>query len=136
MIEHFSKWIELAPFQNKSNERATYALLNWSRIHLVFQQKYSQIKAQNFEKKFRNLCERALIDHRITFHYHHKVDVLAKRIVQAINFFIKKLDYKRGIQVSGTYNYHGWPWDIDLKSKHPLHHFPFTFCFLGVDPNY
>ncbi len=46
------------------------------------------------------------------------------------------MDYKRGIQVSGTYNYHGWLWDIDLTSKRPFHHFPFTFCFLGVNPNY
>jgi hypothetical protein len=56
----------------------------------VFQQKYSQIKAQNLEENFKSLCEQALIDHRITSHYHHKVDILAKRIVQAINFFIKK----------------------------------------------
>jgi transposase-like protein len=28
MIEHFSKWIELAPLQNKNNEGATYAFLD------------------------------------------------------------------------------------------------------------
>jgi hypothetical protein len=42
----------------------------------VFQQKYSQIRAQNFEENFKSLCEQALIDHMITSHYHPKVDVL------------------------------------------------------------
>jgi hypothetical protein len=56
----------------------------------VFQQKYSQIRAQKLEENLKSLCEQALINHRITSHYHHKVDILAKKIVQAINFFIKK----------------------------------------------
>jgi hypothetical protein len=56
MIEHFSKWIELAPLQNKGNEKVACALLNWSWIDLMFQQKYSQIKAQNFEENFTSLC--------------------------------------------------------------------------------
>jgi hypothetical protein len=48
----------------------------------------------------------------------------------------KNMDYRKGIHVIGTYNYHSWPWDIDSTRKHPLHHFPPTFCFLGVNPNY
>jgi hypothetical protein len=28
MTEHFSKWIELAPLQNKSNKGVTYAFLD------------------------------------------------------------------------------------------------------------
>jgi hypothetical protein len=28
MIEHFSKWIELSPFWDKSNEKVVYAFLD------------------------------------------------------------------------------------------------------------
>jgi hypothetical protein len=28
MIEHFSKWLELVPLSNRSNEEATYAFLD------------------------------------------------------------------------------------------------------------
>jgi hypothetical protein len=38
--------------------------------------------------------------------------------------------------VIGTYNCHGWLWDIDLGSIYPLHHFPLFNFFWDMYPNY
>jgi hypothetical protein len=98
----------------------------------MFQQKHSWIKAQKFEK----LCEQALIDHRIIYCDIPKVDGLVEKIVQMVKKGLEKYGLKKGIHVIGTYSCHGWQWDTNLRSKCPFHHFPFIFCFLGMNLNY
>lgn len=98
----------------------------------MFQQKHSWIKARKFEK----LCQQALIDHRIIYCDIPKVDSLVEKIVQMVKKGLEKYGLKKGIHVIGTYSCHGWQWDTNLTSKCPFHHFPFIFCFLGMNLNY
>jgi len=43
---------------------------------------------------------------------------------------------KKIILKTGTYNYHGWPWDIFLVRKLPLHHSHHIFYRLVVTLTY
>ncbi len=47
MIEHFSKWLKLAPLPNCSSEKITYAFLDRVLISLVFQVNYSSTNEWN-----------------------------------------------------------------------------------------
>jgi len=55
MIEHFSKWLELAPLLNQNNEKPTYAFLDimFSRLgvhfHHIF---YYSIMTLNYQPPF------------------------------------------------------------------------------------
>jgi transposase-like protein len=66
MIEHFSKWLELVPLSNRSNEGATYAFLN--RVVNRFGAPIEILIDENekIHGEFQKLCEKTLIDHRTT----------------------------------------------------------------------
>jgi transposase-like protein len=63
MVEHFSKWIELVPFLDKSNEGVAYAFLDKVLSH--FGAPIEMLTDQNtkFQGEFQVLCEEVLIDH-------------------------------------------------------------------------
>jgi hypothetical protein len=66
MIKHFSKWLELVPLSNHSNEGASYAFLDKviSRFGALVEFLIDQ--STKFSGEFQELCEKALIDHRTT----------------------------------------------------------------------
>jgi hypothetical protein len=84
MIEHFSKWLELVPLSNRSNEKTTYAFLDmvFNRFGVPVEVLINQ--GIEFHGEFQELCEKAFIDHRTTSQDHPEADKLAKQIVQMV----------------------------------------------------
>jgi hypothetical protein len=41
-------------------------------------------QGMEFQEKIQELCEQALINHRITFHDHHEADDLIEKMVQKL----------------------------------------------------
>jgi len=78
MIEHFSKRLELVLLPYHSNEGAAYAFLDkeFNRFGAIAEVLIDQ--GMKFCGDFKELCEKALIDHYITSRDHHEVDRLAK----------------------------------------------------------
>jgi hypothetical protein len=79
MVEHFSKWIELVPSPNKSNEGVAYAFLNRVLSHFGAPAKVLTDQGMEFQGEFQVLCDKALIDHQTTFRDHPEADGLAER---------------------------------------------------------
>jgi transposase-like protein len=81
MVEHFSKWLELVPLSNHSNEGATYAFLD--RLVNRFGVRVEILTDQNeeFHEEFQKLCEKALIDHRTTLQDHFEANMLVEWMV-------------------------------------------------------
>jgi hypothetical protein len=63
MVEHFSKWIELVPSPDKSNEGVTYAFLDRVFCHFGALAEVLTNQGTEFQGEFQNLCDKALIDH-------------------------------------------------------------------------
>jgi transposase-like protein len=84
MVEHFSKWIELVPSPDKSNEGVAYAFLNKVFSHFGAPAEVLIDQGTKFQDEFQVLCDKALIDHRTTSRDHPKVDSLAERVVQTV----------------------------------------------------
>jgi len=101
MIEHFSKWLELVPMLNCSNERASYAFSDRVLGRLGPLAKVFTIQGMKFRGEFQELCEPSLINHCTTSQYHHEVDELAKWMVQIVKWV------QKGTLEIGIYNYHG-----------------------------
>jgi hypothetical protein len=66
MIEHFSKWLELVPLPNCSSERTSYAFLDrvFNRVGALAKILIDQ--GTKFHGEFLELCEKTLIDYRMT----------------------------------------------------------------------
>ncbi len=63
MVEHFSKWIELVPSPNKSNEGVAYAFLDKVLSHFGALAKVLTDQSMKFQGEFQVLCDKVLIDH-------------------------------------------------------------------------
>jgi transposase-like protein len=90
MVEHFSKWIELVPSSDKSNEGVAYAFLD--RVLSHFGAPAEVLTDQG--TKFQVLCDKALIDHQTTSRDHLEVHGLVERVVQTM----KRALHKYGLQ--------------------------------------
>ncbi len=103
MIEHFSKWIELASLWDKSSTGVHYAFLDWIFSRIGVPTKIFLDQGMEFQEKIQELCEQALINHRTTFHDYHEVDDLIEGMVHISN----KGLWKYGLQKERTND-----WDI------------------------
>jgi hypothetical protein len=63
MVEHFSKWIELVPSPNKSNEGVAYVFLDRVLSHFGAPVEVLTDQGTEFQGEFQVLCDKALIDH-------------------------------------------------------------------------
>jgi transposase-like protein len=72
MIKHISKWLELFPLSKCINEIVTYAFLGrvFSRFGALA--KVFTDQGTTLHGEFQELCEKALIDHRMTSRDHHE----------------------------------------------------------------
>jgi transposase-like protein len=66
MIKQFSKWLELVPFSDYSNEGATYAFLDRVLNRFGVPAEVLIDQGIKFPGEFQELCEKTLIDHRTT----------------------------------------------------------------------
>jgi len=81
IVEHFSKWIELVPSPDKSNEGVAYAFLDRVLSHFGAPVKVLTDQGMEFQGEFKVLCDNALIDHQTTSRDHPEPDGLAKHVV-------------------------------------------------------
>ncbi len=81
MVEHFSKWIELVPSLNKSNEGVVYAFLDRVLNHFGAPAEVLTDQGTEFQGEFQVLCDKALIDHQTMFRNHPKADGLVELMV-------------------------------------------------------
>jgi hypothetical protein len=81
MVEHFSKWIELAPSPDKFSEGIAYAFLDRVLSHFGAPAEVLIDQGTEFQGEFQVLCDKALIDHRTTSRDHPEADGLAERVV-------------------------------------------------------
>ncbi len=103
MVKHFSKWIELVPSPNKSNEGVVYAFRDRVLSHFGAPAEVLIDQGMKFQGEFKVLCDKALIDHRTTFQDHPEVDSLAKCVVQTMKRALRKYVLQKG---------HLGDWDI------------------------
>jgi hypothetical protein len=66
MIEHFSKWLELVPLPDHSNEKATYAFLDKVFNRFGVRAKVLINQGTKFYGELQELCEKTLINHCTT----------------------------------------------------------------------
>jgi hypothetical protein len=81
MIEHFSKWLELVPLPDCSSEGTAYAFLDKVFNKFGALVEFFIDQGIEFQRDFKDLCEKALIDHWTLSRDHLKVDRLARRMV-------------------------------------------------------
>jgi hypothetical protein len=62
MVEHFSKWIELVPFPDKSSKEVAYAILDRMFSHFGAPAKVLTDQSMEFQGEFQVLCDKALIN--------------------------------------------------------------------------
>ncbi len=103
MVEHSSKWIELVPSPNKSNEGIAYAFLDRVLSHFGAPAKVYTDQGIEFQGEFQVLCDKALINHRTTSQDHPKANGLVERVVQMVNRALCKYGLQKG---------HLGDWDI------------------------
>jgi transposase-like protein len=96
MMEHFSKWIELVPSPNKSNEGVAYAFLDRVLSHFGAPAEVLIDQGTEFQGEFQVLCDKALIDHRTTFRDHPEANGLAKHVVQTVKRALRKYGMQKG----------------------------------------
>jgi hypothetical protein len=66
MIKHLSKWLELMSLLNRSSERATFAFLDRVLSRFGAPTKIFIDQGMEFHGKFKELCEKMLINHHTT----------------------------------------------------------------------
>jgi transposase InsO family protein len=103
MVKHFSKWIELVPSPDKSNEGVAYAFLNRVFNHFCATVEVLIDHGTEFQGEFQVLCEKALIDHRTTSRHHPEAYNLVERVVQTVKRELRKSSLQKG---------HLGDWDI------------------------
>ena len=88
-IEHFSKWVEVFPLQNKTaSEVAYYAKQLFSRY--LAPAEVVTDGGGEFEGAFHDLLVEMLIDHRVTSSNHPQANGLAERAVGTFKICIKR----------------------------------------------
>jgi hypothetical protein len=96
MIEKISKCLELVLLLNNNSERVTYAFLNmvFSRFETPTEVLTNQ--GTKFYGEFQKLCEKALIDHRITSLNHLETKRLMEQMVQMLKWGLRKYGLHKG----------------------------------------
>ncbi len=84
MVEHFSKWTDLVPSPDKSNEGVAYAFLDRVLSHFGAPIEVLTDQGTKFQGEFQVLCEKVLIDHQTMSWNHLKADGLTERVVQMV----------------------------------------------------
>jgi hypothetical protein len=97
MIEHFSKWLELVPLPNHSNEKMTYSFLDRLLRRFGVLAEVLTYQGTKFCGEFQELCVKTLIDHCMISQDHLEVDGLVERMV---------LTMKQGLQKYGLHKGH------------------------------
>jgi transposase-like protein len=90
MVEHFSKWIELVPSLDKSNEGVAYAFLDMVLSHFGAPAEVLIDQGTEFQGEFQVLCDKALIDHRTMSWDHPEADGLTECVVQMVKRALRK----------------------------------------------
>ena len=93
MVEHFSKWIELAPIPDKTSQH-TAAALRGVLCRYGAPAEVLTDQGEEFQGAFDELCSQLLIDHRVTSRDHPQSDGLAERMVQTIKDALRKFVLK------------------------------------------
>jgi transposase-like protein len=96
MVEHFSKWIELVPSPDKSNEGIAYAFLDNVFSHFGALVEVLTDQGTEFQGEFRVLCDKALNDHRTTSRNHPEANGLAEHVVQTVKRALRKYGLQKG----------------------------------------
>jgi hypothetical protein len=96
MIEHLSKWLELVPLLDHSNEGVAF-------LDMVFSRFGAAIEILTHQSTHQKLCEKTSIFSSTTSQDHLEADGLAKRIMQMV---------KRGLQKYGFHKGHIQEWDL------------------------
>ena len=91
MIEHFSKWIELAVLLDMLSRSTSHAFLHQVLSRFGACAKCLTDQGSEFRGKFQDLLDQALIDHRRTSRDHPQADGLAERMVQTIKKALWKI---------------------------------------------
>lgn len=81
MVKHFSKWIELVALTYKGSEGEAYAFLEMVFSHFGATAEMLIGEGTEFQYEFQILCDKTLIDHRITSRYHPETNGVVKRVV-------------------------------------------------------
>jgi hypothetical protein len=63
MIEHFLKWLKLAPLLDHNNESSTYAFLDMVLNRFGALVEILIDKCRKFYEEFQKLCEKKFINH-------------------------------------------------------------------------
>ncbi len=103
MIEHFSKSLELVPLLDHSSEGTTYAFLAKILNRFGALVKVFIDQGIKFCGEFQELCEKTLIDHRMTSWDHPKANMLVERMVQMVKWGLWKYSLHKG---------YIWNWDL------------------------
>ncbi len=98
--------VRIGSIADCSSEGVAYAFLD--RVFSRFGSPTKVLTDQNskFHGEFQELCEKALIDHRMTSRDHLEVDGLIERMVQMV---------KRRLQKYGLHKSHTRNWDLQLS---------------------
>ncbi len=82
MIEHFSKWVELVALRDKSSHSTSHAFLQHvlSRFGACVECFIDQ--RSKFKRKFQDLLDHVLIDHRRTSRDYPQANGFVERMVQ------------------------------------------------------
>lgn len=91
-VEHFSKWIEVFPLQNKSAAEVTYYANQLFSRYLAPAEVVTNGGGE-FEGEFQSLLQRFLIDHRVTSPNHPQANGLAERGVGTVKTSIKRYSH-------------------------------------------
>ncbi len=78
------------PSPNKSNKGVAYAFLDRVLNHFGAPAKVLTNQRTKFQGEFQVLCDKALIDHRITSRNHPEEDGLGEHVVQTVKRALRK----------------------------------------------
>ena len=105
MIEHFSKWIELAALPAKTSQHTAEALMDRVICRFGAPAEVVTDRGTEFEGQFAELLQRCMVDHRTTSPAHPQADGLAERAVQTVKRALRKVSAERGAVPD---------WDIEM----------------------
>ena len=105
MIEHFSKWVELAALPAKESYYTAAAFLDKVISRFGAPAEVVTDRGTEFEGAFEDMLQKCMIDHRTTSASHPQADGLAERAVQTLKRALRKLSVEKG---------HLDDWDLDM----------------------
>lgn len=96
MVEHFTKWVEVAVFPIRSSKFTAQAFLNGVLARYGSCAEVLTDQGNEFRGEFQVLLDRSLIDHRRTSRDHPQADGLAERLVQTFKNALRKFCMNAG----------------------------------------